>query len=37
MKRKLIFILLTIVGAGLVVLGIKLGMLAVIHGFAAQI
>jgi hypothetical protein len=37
MKRKLLFIILTVLGTGLLILGIKLGMLAVIHGFASQI
>lgn len=37
MRRKLVFVLLTICGTALLVLGIGLGMLSIIHGFASQI
>ncbi len=35
--RRFIIIVLAVVGAAAVALGIKLGMLTVIHGFASQI
>lgn len=35
--RRLIIILLAVLGAAAVALGIKLGMLTIIHGFASQI
>jgi hypothetical protein len=35
--RRLIFIILTAAGTLLLILGIKFGMLTVIHGFASQI
>lgn len=37
MRRKLVFVLLAIGGIVLLVLGIGLGMLSIIHGFASQI
>ncbi len=37
MRRKLVFVLLAIGGIALLVLGIGLGMLSIIHGFASQI
>ncbi len=37
MKRRLILITFAVLGAAAIVLGIKLGMLTVIHGFASQI
>ncbi len=37
MRRRVFFILLVLVGVVLIVLGVKSGMLAVIHSFASQI
>lgn len=37
MRRKLLFVILAIIGAAILTLGIGRGMLEIIHGFASQI